>query len=107
MVTDCKAIIKLHEGDLLPFLFFEWEDSGSIVGYSFKLHVRREDGVRFTREAVIDDDGTSSGNGAFHFEWQLGDLVRGRANAEVEMWDPDSKNETWPGMILDVVGDIA
>jgi hypothetical protein len=107
MATECKAILRFHEGDLLPFLYFEWENSGSIVGYTFKLHVRRQDGTHFTRDAVIDDDGTVSNTGAFHFEWQPGDLMRGRHSAEVEMWTPAMKNETWDGMLLDVRGDIA
>lgn len=101
-----KAILKFHEGDLLPLLYFEWDGSGSIVGYRFKLHVKREDGVRFSRDAVVDDDGTVSGSGAFHFVWQAGDLVRGRHLAEVEMFDPGDRNETWDGIVLDVQGDI-
>jgi len=107
MSCDCVTILKYTEGDLLPYLFVEWEDSGSIVDYSFNLHVRRADGTRFTRAAIIDDNGTVSGSGAFHFEWQAGDLIRGRMEAEIEMWNPDGKNETWPGITIDVSGDIS
>ena len=106
MTSQCKAILQFHEGDLLPYLYIDWEGSGSIVGYSFALHVRREDGSRISRTAVVDDDGTVSGNGAFHFEWQAGDLVRGRHTAEVEMTNPAAKNETWSGIVLDVQGDL-
>ena len=104
---SCEAIITLTESDLLPFLEFEWEEM-IITGYDIKLHVRLQDGTKFTRTAVIDEVGDGANVSAeWHFEWQAGDLVRGVHEAEVEVFDDLDRNETWKGIVLDISEDIA
>lgn len=55
------------------------------------LRVRRQDGSRFERDAVIDD----AAEGEFHFEWQAGDLVPGLHEAEITFTDAIG-DETFP-----------
>ena len=103
---SCDVVIELVDGDLLPYLAVTWENQ-VITGWDIKLHVRLEDGTKYTRTAIIDDDGTTTGDSQFHFEWQSGDLVQGRHEAEIEAFNTSSENETWKGIVLDIDEDIA
>ena len=102
-------IFHFVEGDLLPWLEAEWENE-DITGFTIQLHVRQPNGIRFTRDAVIDDANVGApvgGSAFFHFEWQAGDLVAGDSKAEVEVFDVGNLNETFPKMILRVAKEIA
>lgn len=55
------------------------------------LRVRKENGYRFERSAVIDD----AENGEFHFVWLEGDLTPGIHNAEITFSDATG-DETFP-----------
>lgn len=100
-------IIELVEGDRLPDLPFEFAGE-DITGMQIFLNIEREDGARFRKPAVVDEVG-DPGNGvpaAFHFEWEPGDLVRGRHHAEVEVFDGALNETTRDRMILDVRRDF-
>ena len=95
-----KKILKFVEGDLLPWIEIEWENE-DISGYSILLHVRKPNGTKFSKAAVIDDANVGGeGTAFFHFEWSAGDLVFGDSKAEIEIFDKASNNETLQGLIL-------
>jgi len=98
-----RAVLNFVENNLLPNISVEWKDQ-DITGYTILLHVRKPNGLKFTKTAVIDDANTGnvSGIAMFHFEWSAGDLVAGKSDAEIEVFDVSSKNETFKGLILDV-----
>ena len=78
------------------------------VRITYRLNVEREDGTRFRKPAVVDEVG-DPGNGvpaAFHFEWEPGDLVRGRHHAEVEVFDGAFNETTRDRIVLDVRRDF-
>lgn len=102
-------IFHFVENDLLPWLDAEWQNE-DITGYTIRLHVRKPNGLRFTRDAVIDDANVGApdgGSALFHFEWQAGDLCYGESTAEIEVFDAGALNETFPQMILKVAKEIA
>ena len=105
----CKGprIFHFVENDLLPWLEVEWENE-DITGFTIRLHVRKPNGLRFTRDAVVDDANVGgAGSALFHFEWLAGDLCCGESTAEIEVFDAGSLNETFPKMILKVSKEIA
>ena len=100
-------IIELVEGDRGPDLPFELEGE-DISGLTIFLNIQREDGVQFQRAAIIDAVGDPGAGvpAAFHFEWSPGDLVRGRHNAEIEIFGPGGNETTRDRLILNVRKDF-
>ena len=95
------------EGDLLPNLSIKWE-SQDITGFTFSLHFRKPNGTRVTKAGIIDEANVGGlGTAIFHFEWAAGDLVTGDSDAEIEVTDVSSKNETFPRFILRVTEEIS
>ena len=100
-------IVDFVENDLLPHLSVEWEGE-DISGFDIKLNIRRPNGTKVVKTAVIDDANVGAGGTAlFHFEWALGDLCVGESAAEIEVFDVSLDNETFPGLILRVAKEIA
>lgn len=101
-----RSVLRLVEGDLEPTLSFELAGQDLADYASITMRVRRDDGKLLSRAAVIDD----APNGLFHFEWQAGDLVRGRHRMEIEFVSLGGGNFTIPSrapILLDVRADIA
>lgn len=102
-------VLDFVENDLLPWIEVEWQDE-DITGYTILLNVRKPNGLRFTREAVVDDANIGApegGSACLHFEWRAGDLVEGDSDAEFEVFDAGNLNETFPRLILRVAKEIA
>lgn len=107
MSSKGPFIMDFVEGDLLPHLDVEWEGV-DITGYSIKLNIRRPNGTKVTIDAVLDDLNVGgAGSAIFHFEWSPGDLIVGESDAEIEVFDAASNNETWQGLVLRVSEEIA
>ena len=105
----CKKLHVVHlvEGDLLPWIDVEWENE-DITGFTILLHVRKPNGTRFSKPAVIDDANVGGAASAFfHFEWAAGDLCAGDSSAEIEIFDTLGRNETIQELILSVAKEIA
>ena len=94
------ATLFLVESDLLPFFDFklEQEDDLGVVTpidlspfSAITLRVRKQEGTRFERLAVIDD----AAEGEFHFVWLAGDLTEGIHDAELieKVWGDDLREE--------------
>ena len=99
-------IIKRVFGDLLPFLDVEWEGQ-DITGFTAFLNIRRPNGTRVVKSAIIDEPNLGgAGTAKFHFEWVTGDLLVGDSDAEIEVFD-GLLNETFRGLIIQVVEEIA
>lgn len=102
------VVLNFVEGDRLPDVDFEFTGTDVSIPAQFAsitLRVRRVDGTKLAKAAVIDD----GPNGLFHFEWAVGDLTEGQHKAEVVFVDGASKAETFPGdepLVLDVRGQI-
>ena len=100
-------VLFFVEGDLLPNLSIEWEGQ-DITGFTFSLHFRKPDGTRVTKAGIIDTANVGGlGTAIFHFEWAAGDLVTGDSDAEIEVFDASSDNETFPRFILRVAEQIS
>ena len=100
-------IIHFAEGDLLPWLDVEYEGV-DITGFTIQLHFRKPNGTRTTKDAVVDDANVGgAGSALFHFEWASDDLKEGDSNAEIEITDASSLNETWKGLLFRVAEDIS
>lgn len=99
-------VINFVENDLLPWIDVEWEGE-DISGFTIYLHVRKPNGTRFSRTAIIDDPNLGGANSAFfHFEWLAGDLVAGDSTAEIEIFDTSNSNETIQELVLHVAKEI-
>jgi TATA-box binding protein (TBP) (component of TFIID and TFIIIB) len=101
-------VLDFVEGDLLPNVVVQLEGE-DITDFDIKLHVRKPNGTKITKTAVIDEANVDNlvGVAEFHFEWAAGDLVAGESKAEIELFDAASNNETFPGLILRVAEEIA
>lgn len=101
MAPPTKTLDEFTEGDLLPFISLEWEGV-DLTGYTGVLRVQQPSGVCFERPAIFDD----APNGKLHFEWVAGNLVEGLSVAEIELTDPQSRNETVAHLLLPVKGQL-
>ncbi len=89
-------ILDYVEGDLLPYVEVEWEGQ-DITGFTFELHLRKPNGLRITKSAIVDDlNAGGAGSAFFHFEWAPGDLVVGE-RALQRLKSPTHRAKTRPG----------
>ena len=98
MTTNSK--IRLVDKDLKPQfnVTLEQEDEDGVISAvdldsfsAITLRMRKEDGTRFERDAVIDD----AEAGEFHFVWESDDLTTGTHKAEITFTD-NIGDETFP-----------
>jgi hypothetical protein len=90
-LTD-QPVYNVVEGDDFPQIHIEIEGVDLALFASIQLHVRRPGGTKFVRDAVIDD----GPNGKFHFEWEQGDLIAGRHEADVIFTDLAGLESAYP-----------
>ncbi len=102
-----KTKIFLTANDLLPVLPIELEGV-DITGYTINLNIDpSDDRDPFARTAIHDfDNPGGTGTALAHFEWQIGDLLAGEHEAEIEIFDTSNKNETFQGLVLVIPDDI-
>jgi len=106
MTCNGGKILRFVENDLLPNIDVEWEGE-DITGMVIELHVRKPNGLRFAKTAIIDDPNVgATGSAKFHFSWSAGDLCPGDSQAEIQITN-GGLNETFQGLILRVSEEIS